>query len=550
MERESDVEYVRGAARVGKELTESETDKGDKIVNLYRKCGKPVSLAECHMIVNVFRNLEKEAGVSVGSSQDRAQQKIFERCAKYCGLSKSTVVAIIKDYRAKPNAVNFRTSVLSHKERDNRSAFSGVGKALIEESISDVKDYIRTRLSEGVQVTCNDIYGYLTEKYTSFPFSQRTVRRFVLNRMGFTSEQFGFKTCVVEKPKYVEWRARFLQTMEENGDGLIKIYCGEAIVSGEKGKAVRVEGKDNENDKPGKRSKVWQATFMLAGGEFGSVPDSLECVRAIKSKVDRYVGLQPREYEKWFEAQLLPSLKKLEATKKRKFLIILDNAPYHKRRINFSPEESTVPELRQFCKEHRIPVEVFWTRKTLVKEVKKFILTMPCCVEKVATKAGYKVAFLPPYDHELNPVSKITALMKEKLGLGSEKSVDLENVVSKCEEYLGKNADAWRKAVKECASKRSHMRELDALIRSQEEEYVGSRERANDYSGSEKSDSEDDGKNEQSDRYRVHSEIVNDSLKADGGKRTKKKRRVQSNSTSGRDNPSAGEEEPQTCHIQ
>ena len=451
--------------------------------NPYRKHGKTLTVGEANIVICCYKNLvkEKKGGTAISL---RKLQRVVERCAQYTGVDRTTVMRLWKEYKENPAQLQFRTGITPQKERTNNRAFAEYDEADVLQAILEVKGFIRERHSQGTPVTCTEIFGFLREKYPGFPYSQRTVRRFVLHRMGFKYAKLrGKKNCIMENPKYVKWRYRFLTALQENmkkpqDERLHEVYSDESYIWETHARSFSRLADVREDMETCLNRRKWKGPrliFFHAGGEFGFVPGARLIYKSTKQKGDYHGNIDSDMYEKWFKEKLLPGMNQVKEETGRGCLLILDNAKYHKRSsIPFKPHKANVEELKGFLIDNHVSFRDYWLRADFMKAARKFINKQPTVVEVLAAENGHRVIFQPPYHSEISPIEKVWAQTKYNVAVQYTNETKLDDVKARLEkEFDNYSMQQWVKVAKHCERVRQKQWEQDNMFRLAEDNYVG-----------------------------------------------------------------------------
>lgn len=512
--------------------------------NPFRKSGLTLTLAEANMVVCCYKNLMKEKAAKKPLSV-RDLQRPVERCAAYTGVERKTVMQLWKQYQANPANLNFRTGLTPHKDRANNRMFAAYDDTDVLEVISEVKSFIRQKHTNGTPITCTEIYGFLIDKYPDFPYSRRTVRRFVLQRMGFKYAKLrGQKKCIIENPKYVKWRYRFLSALEANqnlpdNERLHEVYSDESYIWQTHARSFSRMADSGEDMEVSLNRKKWKGPrliFFHAGGEFGFVPGARLIYKASKQRGDYHGNIDSDMYERWFQEKLLPGMNKVKQQTGKGCLLILDNAKYHKRSsVDFQPHKATVADLKAFLVDRRLQFKPYWLRADYMRAVRRYIATQPTVVELLASKHGHKVIFQPPYHSEISPIEKVWAQTKYNVGVQYDNNTSLDDVERRLNhEFDIYSVEQWVKVSKHCEKVRKTMWEEDKMLRLEEENYTGTglsdRDDDEDDSDSDASEGENEGDDVDNDTFfmNIALEIEEEKLRkeAEAEKRARRKRKT------------------------
>ncbi|XP_074035663.1 uncharacterized protein [Leptinotarsa decemlineata] len=141
------------------------------------------------------------------------------------------------------------------------------------------------------------------------------------------------------------------------------------------------------------------------GNENGFVAEGLWCFESKKTG-DYHEEMNGKSFEQWF-SKVLPHLED-------NAVIVMDNAPYHSRRLEKIPRTSSKKvEIQNWLRSKNISFEDSMLRVQLLKIVKERKLEyQKYIVDEMAAGQNKIVLRLPPYHCELNPIELIWADVK------------------------------------------------------------------------------------------------------------------------------------------
>ena len=121
------------------------------------------------------------------------------------------------------------------------------------------------------------------------------------------------------------------------------------------------------------------------------------CFCERKRTGDYHDEMTAAHFEEWFHNSLLPNLQ-------GNSLIVMDNAPYHSRKLEPEPTKSST---KQQMKDWLTGKEIVFPECSLKRELLQLIIAsslMPKHADdEMAKAAGHEIVRLPHYNCELNP---------------------------------------------------------------------------------------------------------------------------------------------------
>ena len=176
----------------------------------------------------------------------------------------------------------------------------------------------------------------------------------------------------------------------------------------------------------------------------GMLKESILVFPAQKDTGDYHGNFKASMYEKWFKERLRKNndyayartfymsmqlhtmshipvmIIYIVAKLTRPSLIVLDNASYHKRKQDGTPNSNTmkIEQLKQYCEEHHIPVSSSNGCPRIYREdykqaVQAYIqANVPTELETAARTLGHDILYSPPYQSDLDPIELVWAECK------------------------------------------------------------------------------------------------------------------------------------------
>ena len=130
-----------------------------------------------------------------------------------------------------------------------------------------------------------------------------------------------------------------------------------------------------------------------------------------KATGDYHDEMTSEHFEEWFHDSLMPNIPPNS-------LIVMDNAPYHSRRLEPVPTMSSRKQVMQdWLTQHGIEFPENALKRELYSLIKMSSFTPKYAVDEMAKVARHEVVRLPPYHCELNPIelawSQVKRFIKE-----------------------------------------------------------------------------------------------------------------------------------------
>ena len=137
--------------------------------------------------------------------------------------------------------------------------------------------------------------------------------------------------------------------------------------------------------------------ILHAGGESGWVDGAALVFQSKKATGDYHDEMTAQHFEEWFHDALMPDIQPNS-------LIVMDNAPYHSRRLERVPTMSSRKQVMQdWLTSHRIWFPECALKQELYNLIRSSNFKPKYAVDEMARAAGHEVVHLPPYHCELNP---------------------------------------------------------------------------------------------------------------------------------------------------
>ena len=227
----------------------------------------------------------------------------------------------------------------------------------------------------------------------------------ILCKMGFKHKKVNDKRYIYEQPSIIYQRHAYLRRMRVNRrERRPIVYLDETWANARDGKEKmwveddpRVSGgtKGGIRKPSGKGSRL---IILHAGGESGWVDGAALVFQSKKATGDYHDKMTAQHFEEWFHDALMPNIQPNS-------LIVMDNAPYHSRRLEPVPTMSSRKQVMQdWLTSHRICFPECALKQELYNLIRSSNFKPKYAVDEMARAAGHEVVRLPPYHCELNPI--------------------------------------------------------------------------------------------------------------------------------------------------
>lgn len=216
-----------------------------------------------------------------------------------------------------------------------------------------------------------------------------------------------------------------------------------------------VEGLSTGLKDPSGKGKRLIVTHI--GSDEGFVKDGLLLFESKKTG-DYHEEMNSETFEEWLQ-HTIPNLKE-------NAVIVLDNAPYHSRKINKPPTTNNrKAKIQEWMKKNNIPYENDMVKAELLSLIKEHVTeSAKYAVDEIIIKTNRKVLRLPPYHCELNPIELIWGQVKGYVARHNTtfKLADVKDLFQQSIHNV--SSEDWQKAIKHVVKKEKEMWELDNLI--------------------------------------------------------------------------------------
>lgn len=226
-----------------------------------------------------------------------------------------------------------------------------------------------------------------------------------IRELGFTYKKYDNRKVLIEKPTIALLRCQFLRKVKnvdiEKVVFLDETWLNENIHNDKGWTDDSIKGTLKAPLGKGKRLIICHA-----GSQKGWI-EAPPLVFESKKTVDYHEEMDHKVFENWFFNTLIPAIP-------RGSTIIMDNAPYHSRKIDKVPtSSSTKAAMIHWLKEKKIPFSTDLLKPELYQLIKLHKPPIPkYAVDTKATDLGFKVIRLPPYHCHYNAIEMVWSYLK------------------------------------------------------------------------------------------------------------------------------------------
>uniref|UniRef100_A0A0A9WFW1 Tc1-like transposase DDE domain-containing protein n=1 Tax=Lygus hesperus TaxID=30085 RepID=A0A0A9WFW1_LYGHE len=373
----------------------------------YKRPRRQIRSQERAVIANVIVAMEKEKELNALLCPLSHNSS---RVAEYTGASKRTIQRINAELKAS-GTVNPPEKRYRRPTGPKREIVDDFDKAIIRKTIDDF--YLKKR-----KVPC--VVSLLTELKSNmdFPYGRDKLRQ-TLIEMGYVRVGKSIdskRRPLLERRENIDCRYAYLEKIMEirqTASPIFYVYeqwidCGFIVKKCWQGptpaKGHKVENIVDSNS----------VIMVNIGSEKGYLPNAQYVFRTEFSTGDKH-GQTIKEWNhdnfcKWIEEKVIPNLPESS-------VIVMDDAPYHKKLINRPPSYYATKAVMvgwlasRGCGEADVSM-----RKThLVKLIEKHMPPEEYVVDSILETHGHRVVRLPPYNGDLNPSELIWGQIKNEV---------------------------------------------------------------------------------------------------------------------------------------
>ncbi len=384
---------------------------------LFRKKGKPLSLDEKWMVVQVFQqcNGEREQSPYVKTTDAHS------RTASYTGVGRRQVVEIIKHFKETGD-------VPPPSLPGNRTVHQTNIPPIVE---AEIRQCIFGKHLAGEICNSNHIQDLL-QKILQRDIPLRTIQAH-LDRMGFSYSRTRKKTRSLREKLYVrQQRHSYLYNIRSlRNVGYKPVYIDESFLHHYHGHQFSwfSETEGDYLERPAGKGRRW--CFIHAMLQIGLISNAYYIFEAKKSTGDYHNMFNAQHFQEWWMNQLMPNLPE-------KSVIVIDRATFHLvPEEQITPSAMRKPELQAWLTQKQITWEEHWLKSQLIEQVDASIDKTPL-VQKIAEQQGQKVLLLPVHHPELNPIETVWAIVKNECGKLLRQGIQFKEVRTHLETAFGR----------------------------------------------------------------------------------------------------------------
>ncbi|XP_043259683.1 uncharacterized protein LOC122401547 [Colletes gigas] len=445
----------------------SSTDTADEVDTNDFTLGPPnkrikkthLSVEEKQLILNIYKSLSQENPIMLITD-------IVSKAANIAGVCKSTVYRVLREYK--------RTSTLSiPKEKRTRDTtidlIDDLDKNTIRRKVHEfyMKNEIPT--AEKVLKVVNDD--------NDVPNVNRAILYKLLKILNFQYARRGRSSMLFDREEIVVWRREYLKKIKSfRKDGRKIYYLDETWINADPTKRYVVKVETNSS-MPASSSGLYtgmrnpsstgkRLIVCHIGSKDGFLPGAMWAFESTKSG-DFQEEINAVSFENWF----LKVLAKLE----KYAVIVMDDAPYHSRKVEKIPTTATKIEN---IKSWLISKNIQFDENLLKAELLAIVNTLrnkydAYVVDEIARRHNKIVLRLPPYHCELNPIELIWMEIKTYIASynTSSKFNDIKNLLVEAVDTI--SPKKWKSSVQHVEEKvETMMWELDNIIENNTEPII------------------------------------------------------------------------------
>lgn len=298
--------------------------------------------------------------------------------------------------------------------------------------------------------------------------SRRVLIR-TLREMNFRYSKRNRKSMLVEKNEIILWRRKYLEeirnirsigrkiyyldeTWINEGHTVAKVWQDLNIKSK---REAFIEGFSTGLKAPSGKGRRLIITHI--GSDTGFLDDGLLQFQSCKTG-DYHEEMTAEVFERWFKTILT----KLEPGS----VVVMDNAPYHSRRLEQLPTTAwRKGRIQEWLTEKGIAYEEPMLKTQLLEIARlRKIEYVKYAVDETAKDYGVKVLRLPPYHCELNPIELIWAQVKGEVARNNKtfKLNEMKELLTQA--ILHVTPEKWAKCIGHIVKEENRMWELDTCI--------------------------------------------------------------------------------------
>ena len=364
--------------------------------------GKRANSTAKAIIYHVYKYFEKESA----KNKCRRPLKLTSKTAEATGYSERTVRRIVAK-KSEMSGAAFTSPAKRYKVERKRIMLDDFD---VEELRRLVHDFYREKkfpTLDSVLVAAKEKGIYEGERVTLWK---------LLHKMGFKHKKVNDKRYIYEQPRIIVQRHEYLRRLRRNRrEGRPIIYLDETWANA-RDSMEKMWVEDDERAVGGTKGGVRKPSgkgsrliILHAGCEQGWIDGAALVFQSKKSTGDYHDEMTSEHFEEWFHDSLMPNVPPNS-------LIVIDNAPYHSRRLEPVPTMSSRKQVMQdWLTAHGIEYPENALKRELHMIIKSNQFAPKYAVDEMAKASGHEVVRLPPYHCELNPIELAWSQVKRHI---------------------------------------------------------------------------------------------------------------------------------------
>lgn len=355
-------------------------------------------------------------------------KKVLERVSAACNVSKRTVIRINAELNDAKNKGNEETT---HVEEDNMTGDEGnevrnnsaakkiklttprktPGGHNRKSTVTDIDEFGKSAIRRHIlqyyerqELPSPDKLQHSLKAVGLFNGGKTSLYK-IVRQLGFTYKKFNHRKVLMEKPSIALLRCQFLRKIK-NCDLHNVVFLDETWLNEN---VHQDKGWTDDSIKATPKAPIGKGKRLIichAGSQRGWI-DAPPLVFESKKTGDYHEEMDHLVFENWFFNTLIPILPPGST-------IIMDNAPYHSRKIEKPPTSgSTKTAMIQWLTEKNIPFSKELLKPEIYQLVKLHKSPLPkYAIDSKATELGFKVIRLPPYHCHYNAIEMVWSYLK------------------------------------------------------------------------------------------------------------------------------------------
>ena len=340
--------------------------------------GKRVNSKTKTIIYDVYRYFERESA----KSKHKVHPKLASKTAEATGYCERTVRRVVAQKSARSGA-----TFSSPAKRYNRDRKKFVMDDFDTEALRrTIHDFYR----EKRYPTLDSILEAARGKGL-FQGERVTLWR-VLRKMGFKHKKVNDKSYIYEQPRIIVHRHEYLRRLRRNRtERRPVIYLDETWVNARDSVEkmwVEDDPRAAGGTKGGLRKPSGKGSRLIilhAGGENGWIDGAALVFQSKKATGAYHDEMTSEHFEEWFHDSLIPNIPSNS-------LIVIDNAPYHSRKLEPVPTTSSrKQQMQDWLTAHAIEYPEHALKRELYALIKASNFKPKYVVDEMAKAAGHEV---------------------------------------------------------------------------------------------------------------------------------------------------------------